>query len=123
MWKYLDASSIVNMYFSPKKQIKKENPDAYLDRIQNMMITILDHAVTYYNLPANPWDKAGHMDKRTRSMNFWTLGQYDHFIQYYRRHQGQGLPCSYFSILGYGSEHFLPSPDHGTHRGHCTDGQ
>lgn len=53
---------------------------AYLDRIQNMMTTILNYAVTYYNLPANPCNKAGHMGKRTRSMNFWTLEQYNSFL-------------------------------------------
>lgn len=63
-------------------QIDLGYSDAYLDRIQNMMTTILNYAVTYYNLPANPCDKAGHMGKRTRSMNFWTLEQYNSFIQY-----------------------------------------
>lgn len=63
-------------------QIDLGYSDAYLDRIQNMMTTILNYAVTYYNLPANPCDKAGHMGKRTRSMKFWTLEQYNSFIQY-----------------------------------------
>lgn len=63
-------------------QIDLGYSDAYLDRIQNMMTTILNYAVTYYNLPFNPCDKAGHMGKRTRSMNFWTLEQYNNFIQY-----------------------------------------
>ena len=27
------------------------------------------NAITYYNLPSNPCDRAGHMGKRTRSMN------------------------------------------------------
>lgn len=56
--------------------------DAYLDRIQNMMTTILNYAVTYYNLPSNPCVRAGHMGKRTRSMSFWTLEQYNSFIPY-----------------------------------------
>lgn len=64
------------------QQIEKGYSAAYLDRIQNMMTTILNYAVTYYNLPSNPCDKAGHMGKRTRSMNFWTLDQYNSFIQY-----------------------------------------
>lgn len=54
--------------------------DAYLDRIQNMLTTILNYAVKYYNLPSNPCDKAGHMGKRTRSMSFWTLEEYNRFI-------------------------------------------
>lgn len=64
------------------EQIDKGYSDAYLDRIQNMMTTILNYAVTYYNLPANPCTKAGHMGKRTRSMNFWTIEQYNQFIQH-----------------------------------------
>lgn len=39
----------------------------------------INYAVTYYNLPFNPCDRAGHMGKRTRSMKFWTLGQYNTF--------------------------------------------
>ena len=62
------------------EQISAGYSDAYLDRIQNMLTTILNYAVTYYNLPANPCDRAGHMGKRTRSMNFWTLEQYNRFI-------------------------------------------
>ena len=64
------------------EQIDKGYSDAYLDRIQNMMTTILNYAVTYYNLPSNPCDRAGHMGKRTRSMNFWTIEQYNQFIQH-----------------------------------------
>lgn len=62
------------------QQIDLGYSDAYLDRIQNMMTTIMNYAVTYYNLPSNPCDKAGHMGKRTRSMNFWTLEQYSSFL-------------------------------------------
>ena len=54
------------------EQIDMGYSDAYLDRIQNMMTTILNYAVTYYNLPSNPCVRAGHMGKRTRSM---TSGQ------------------------------------------------
>lgn len=58
------------------EQIARGYSDAYLDRIQSALTTILNFAVTYYNLPTNPCDKAGHMGKRTRSMNFWTIDQY-----------------------------------------------
>ncbi len=64
------------------EQIDMGYSDAYLDRIQNTMTTILNYAVTYYNLPSNPCHKAGHMGKRTRSMNFWTIEQYNQFIQH-----------------------------------------
>lgn len=56
--------------------------DAYLDRIQNMLTTIFNYAVTYYGLPSNPCSKAGHMGKRTRSMNFWTLEQYNGVLKH-----------------------------------------
>ncbi len=64
------------------EQIDMGYSDAYLDRIQNMMTTILNYAVTYYSLPSNPCNKAGHIGKRTRSMNFWTIEQYNQFIQH-----------------------------------------
>lgn len=59
------------------EQISKGYSDAYLDRIQNMLTTILNYAVKYYNLPANPCDKAGHMGKRTRSQKFWTVEEFN----------------------------------------------
>lgn len=64
------------------EQIGAGYSDAYLDRIQNMLTTIFNYAVDYYHLPANPCDKAGHMGKRTRSMQFWTLEQYNRFIPF-----------------------------------------
>lgn len=64
------------------QQIDLGYSDAYLDRIQNMLTTIFNYAVTYYNLPSNPCNKAGHMGKRTRSMSFWTLEQYNSFLPY-----------------------------------------
>lgn len=64
------------------KQISLNYSAAYLDRIHNMMTTIMNYAVNYYNLPKNPCVKAGHMGKRTRSMSFWTLDQYNNVLQY-----------------------------------------
>ena len=61
-------------------QIAAGYSDAYLDRMQNMMTTIFNYAVNYYNLLVNPCNKAGHMGKRTRSMQFWTLEQFNAFI-------------------------------------------
>lgn len=58
-------------------QISADYSDAYLDRMQNMLTTILNYAVNYYNLPVNPCNKVGHMGKRTRSMQFWTLDQFN----------------------------------------------
>lgn len=42
----------------------------------------MNYAVTYYNLPSNPCHKAGTMGKIVHSLNFWTLEQYNSFIQY-----------------------------------------
>lgn len=58
------------------EQISLGYSDAYLDRIQNMMTTIMNYAVSYYGLHTNPCNKAGHMGKRTRSLKFWTREQY-----------------------------------------------
>lgn len=63
------------------EQISKDYSDAYLDRIQNMLTTIMNYAVKYYNLPVNPCDRAGHMGKRTRSQNFWTLDEFNQIIE------------------------------------------
>lgn len=60
--------------------ISKGYSDAYLDRMQNMLTTILNYAVKYYNLPVNPCDKAGHMGKRTRSQKFWTVDEFNQII-------------------------------------------
>ena len=60
--------------------ISKGYSDAYLDRMQNMLTTILNYAVKYYNLPVNPCDKAGHMGKRTRSQKFWTVDEFNKVI-------------------------------------------
>ncbi len=62
------------------EQIAKGYADAYLDRIQNMLTTIMNYAVKYYNLPSNPCDKAGHMGKRTRSQKFWTVDEFNKVI-------------------------------------------
>ena len=60
--------------------ISKGYSDAYLDRMQNMLTTILNYAVKYFNLPVNPCDKAGHMGKRTRSQKFWTVDEFNQII-------------------------------------------
>lgn len=60
--------------------IGKGYSDAYLDRIQNMLTTIMNYAVRFYNLPANPCDKAGRMGKRTHSQKFWTVDEFNKVI-------------------------------------------
>ena len=62
------------------EQISKGYSDAYLDRMQNMLTTIFNYAVNYYNLPTNPCSKAGHMGKRTRSQAFWTKTEFNRVL-------------------------------------------
>lgn len=76
---------------------------AYLDRIQNMMTTIMNYAVSYYNLPSNPCNKAGHMGKRTKSMKFWTLEQYNVIIkQISDLHAHVALQTLFYSGMRFG---------------------
>lgn len=62
------------------EQISLGFSDAYLDRLQNALTAILNYAVNYYNLPMNQCKKASRMGKRTRSMNFWTIEQYNRVL-------------------------------------------
>ena len=80
--KPINAITPADIRLWQNKQIEKGYSDAYLDRIQNTLTTIFNYAVQFYNLPANPCIKAGHMGKRTRSMNFWTLEQFNQVIGY-----------------------------------------
>lgn len=80
--KPINAITPADIRLWQNKQIEKGYSDAYLDRIQNTLTTIFNYAVQFYNLPANPCIKAGHMGKRTRSMNFWTLEQFNQVISY-----------------------------------------
>lgn len=85
------------------KQISQGYSDAYLDRIQNMMTTIMNYAVNYYNLPSNPCTKAGHMGKRTKSMKFWTLNQYNNFISHITDDSAYtGLQVLFYSGVRFG---------------------
>lgn len=56
--------------------------DNYLLRIHRALVTIFYYAVRYYDLPSNPCSKAGSMGRPARSMSFWTLDQFNSFIQY-----------------------------------------
>ncbi len=62
--------------------LKKGYSDGYLSRIHDVLNAILNYAVKYYGLPSNPCSRAGRMGKRTRSIAFWTLDQYNSFIQH-----------------------------------------
>ena len=54
--------------------------DAYLLRINNMIVSILNFAVSYYDLPSDPCHKAGSMGKRTTVVNFWTIEEYQKIL-------------------------------------------
>lgn len=54
--------------------------DAYLLRINNMIVSILNFAVSYYDLPSNPCHKAGSMGKRTTVVNFWRIEEYQKIL-------------------------------------------
>lgn len=54
--------------------------DAYLLRINNMIVSILNFAVSYYDLPSNPCHKAGSMGKRTTVVIFWTIEEYQKIL-------------------------------------------
>ena len=64
------------------KMISKEFSDGYLKHVDELLTTIFNYAVKYYNLPANPCDRSGHIGKRSKSLKFWTLDQYRAFISH-----------------------------------------
>ena len=80
--KQVNQITAVDIRAWQNEQIAKGYSDAYLDRIQNMLTTIFNYAVTYYNLPTNPCTRAGHMGKRTRSQNFWTVEQFNKVMEH-----------------------------------------
>lgn len=75
--KPINAITAADVRSWQNEQISLGYSDAYLDRIQNMLTTIFNYAVNYYNLPSNPCNKAGHMGKRTRSHKFWTVEEFN----------------------------------------------
>ena len=54
--------------------------EGYLCRINTTLSTIFNYAVKYYGLTSNPCTKAGYIGKHTRSLNFWTVDQYNQFM-------------------------------------------
>lgn len=54
----------------------------YLKTIHNQLSAIFNHAVRFYNLNANPAQKAGNMGKEgIVEMKFWTPDEYDRFSE------------------------------------------
>lgn len=63
------------------KQISAGYSDAYLKRMNNLLVATLNFAVKFYNLKENPCNLVGSMGKRKRSkITFWTKEEYFKFI-------------------------------------------
>ena len=62
-------------------QISTGYSDAYLKRMNNLLVATLNFAVRFYNLKDNPCRLAGSMGKRKRTkITFWTKEEYIKFI-------------------------------------------
>lgn len=56
--------------------------EAYLRMIQNQLTSLFTHASRIYDLQINPCKKVKRMgNSDSRSLNFWTTGEYQKFIQ------------------------------------------
>lgn len=63
------------------KQISQGYSDAYLKRMNSLLVATLNFAVKFYNLKENPCHLAGSMGKRKRNkITFWTKEEYFKFI-------------------------------------------
>lgn len=57
----------------------------YLKTVNNQMSAICNYAVKYYGLPFNPVARCGSMGKKhADSMKFWTVKEFDQFIDFYK---------------------------------------
>lgn len=62
-------------------QISTGYSDAYLKRMNNLLVATFNFAVRFYNLKDNPCRLAGSMGKRKRTkITFWTKEEYFKFI-------------------------------------------
>jgi len=60
---------------------EKEYSPTYLKSLNNQLVAVLNYAVKFYGLAANPCHAAGSMGKKNAdSMKFWTLEQFEKFI-------------------------------------------
>lgn len=56
--------------------------ESYLRMIQNQLTALFSHASKIYDLKTNPCKKVRRMGKnKTRELEFWTLEEYEQFIQ------------------------------------------
>ena len=63
-------------------QTKKPFSRSYLKTIHNQLSAILNHAVRFYGLPANPARSVGNMgSEKGIEMKFWTNEEYQKFVE------------------------------------------
>lgn len=62
------------------KLIAKDFSGPYLSNIHVALSSIFTYAVQYYNLPYNPCSRAGSIGKKSRSLNFWTLTEFNQVL-------------------------------------------
>ena len=62
------------------KLIAEDFSGPYLSNIHVALSSIFTYAVQYYNLPCNPCSRAGSIGKKSRSLNFWTLTEFNQVL-------------------------------------------
>lgn len=68
--------------------------NTYLRTVSNQLTSMLNHAVRYYGLPANPVSKAGKMgNSKGSEMQFWTKEEYRRFSR-----EVMAKPLSYLAF-------------------------
>ena len=63
------------------KLIAEDYSGPYLSNIHVALSSVFTYAVQYYNLPYNPCSRAGSMGKKSRSINFWTLSEFNQVLK------------------------------------------
>jgi integrase len=62
--------------------LAQDYAQTYLKSINNQLVAVLNYAVKFYGLPANPCHAAGSMgSKDADTMKFWTHDQFSQFIE------------------------------------------
>lgn len=74
-----------NELTSYKSEKGKPFSQTYLKAVCDQMVNIMNYAVKYYNLAANPCLKAGSIGRQRRdSIDFWTLEEFERFIGFFK---------------------------------------
>lgn len=63
------------------KLIAEDYSGPYLSNIHVALSSVFTYAVQYYNLPYNPCTRAGSIGKKSRSLNFWTLSEFNQVLK------------------------------------------